>query len=99
MTDTPSILLENQKLPQKSSFPLPSLTEKSEWSLQKCIPGVRNSPKRVFICCSRRFVVALVSFGMFIFISQLVGDLYINYVVMEILTIVRIPVTWILYLK
>lgn len=51
------------------------------------------------IICYQWFVVALVSFGMFIFVSQLVGDLYVNYVVMEIITIVRIPVTWILYLK
>ena len=43
--------------------------------------------------------MALVSFGMFIFISQLVGNLYVNYTIMEIITIFRIPVTWILYLK
>ncbi|XP_078355442.1 solute carrier family 22 member 6-B-like [Oculina patagonica] len=36
---------------------------------------------------------------MFIFISQLVGDLYVNYTIMEVITTLRIPVTWILYLK
>ena len=46
-----------------------------------------------------RFAVALVSFGIFIFISQLVGNLYVNYIVMEVLTTARIPVTWFLYLK
>ena len=46
-----------------------------------------------------RFVVALVSFGVFIFISQLVGNLYVNYTIMEIIATLRIPVTWILYLK
>ncbi|CAH3139934.1 unnamed protein product [Pocillopora meandrina] len=51
------------------------------------------------IICYQWFVVAMVNVGMFIFISQLVGDLYVSYVVIEILTVVRIPVTWILYLK
>ncbi|KAL9982536.1 hypothetical protein ACROYT_G004590 [Oculina patagonica] len=51
------------------------------------------------IICYQWFVVALVSFGMFIFISQLVGDLYVNYTIMEVITTLRIPVTWILYLK
>lgn len=51
------------------------------------------------ILCYQWFVVALVGFGIYIFISQLVGDIYINYVVMKVATIARIPVTWIIYLK
>lgn len=51
------------------------------------------------IICYQWFAVALVSFGIFIFISQLVGNLYVNYIVMEVLTTARIPVTWFLYLK
>ncbi|KAJ7388482.1 hypothetical protein OS493_037392, partial [Desmophyllum pertusum] len=51
------------------------------------------------IICYQWFAVALVSFGMFIFISQLVGDIYVNYIIMKVVTILRIPVTWILYLK
>ncbi|KAL9982535.1 hypothetical protein ACROYT_G004589 [Oculina patagonica] len=51
------------------------------------------------IICYQWFVVALVFFGMFIFISQLVGDIYVNYTIMMVVTTLRIPVTWILYLK
>jgi len=55
--------------------------------------------KWTVILCYQWFVVALVSFGMYIFISQLVGNIYINYFIMEVITTLRIPVTWILYLK
>lgn len=55
--------------------------------------------KWTMVICYQWFVVALVSFGMFIFISQLVGNLYINYLIMEVLTTARIPVTWFLFLK
>ena len=73
------------------------------------IDALPPCPHKKYRCCPEicqwnflsisRFVVALVSFGMFIFISQLVGNLYINYLIMEVLTTARIPVTWFLFLK
>ena len=47
------------------------------------------------VCC--RFVVALVGFGFFI--SQLVGNLYVNYTIMNVITTLKIPLTWMLYLR
>ncbi|KAL9982534.1 hypothetical protein ACROYT_G004588 [Oculina patagonica] len=49
--------------------------------------------------CYQWFATALVGFGMFIFISQLVGDLYVNYTIMMLVSTLRIPVSWILQLK
>ena len=49
------------------------------------------------VCC--RFVVALVGFGIFLFISQLVGNLYVNYTIMNVITTLKIPLTWMLYLR
>ena len=46
-----------------------------------------------------RFVVSLVNFGIFIFISGLKGNLYLKFALMEVFTTARIPVTWFLYLK
>lgn len=46
-----------------------------------------------------RFVVSLVNFGIFIFISGLMGNLYVKFALMEVFTTARIPVTWFLYLK
>ena len=52
---------------------------------------------KYIICC--RFVVALVGFGIFLFVSQLVGNLYVNYSIMNVITTLKIPLTWILYLR
>lgn len=46
-----------------------------------------------------RFAVALVSFGIFLFVNQLVGNIYANYFIMEAVACVKLPATWYLYLK
>ena len=52
---------------------------------------------KYYTCC--RFVVALVYFGIFLFISQLVGNLYVNYTIINVITTLKIPLTWILFLR
>ncbi|XP_067038000.1 organic cation transporter protein-like isoform X2 [Acropora muricata] len=55
--------------------------------------------KWTLIICYQWFVVSLVNFGIFIFISGLKGNLYLKFALMEVFTTARIPVTWFLYLK
>ncbi|XP_001622468.2 organic cation transporter protein [Nematostella vectensis] len=49
--------------------------------------------------CFQWFAVALVNFGIFIFVSQLAGNLYVNYAIMRTLTTVRVPPLYFLTLK
>jgi len=46
-----------------------------------------------------RFAVALVSFGIFLFVNQLVGNIYVNYLIMEGIAVLKLPATWYLFLK
>ncbi|XP_031557355.1 organic cation transporter protein-like [Actinia tenebrosa] len=45
------------------------------------------------------FSTALESFGILIFFTQLAGDPYLNYLILAIATVVRVPFTWVVFLK
>ncbi|KAJ7388480.1 hypothetical protein OS493_037390 [Desmophyllum pertusum] len=51
------------------------------------------------IMCYQWFTVALVSFGIFIFVSQLVGDIHVNYLIMKGVAVLKLPVAWYFLLK
>lgn len=41
----------------------------------------------------------MVSFGIFLFVNQLVGNIYVNYLIMEGIAVLKLPATWYLFLK
>lgn len=41
----------------------------------------------------------MVSFGVFLFVNQLVGNVYANYLIMEVIAVLKLPATWYLLLK
>ncbi|EDO37764.1 predicted protein [Nematostella vectensis] len=45
------------------------------------------------------FSVALVTFGMYLFVEQLAGDLFVNYTIMRTVTTLRVFINWIVYGK
>ncbi|XP_020914741.1 organic cation transporter protein isoform X2 [Exaiptasia diaphana] len=51
------------------------------------------------IVCYEWFAVSLVSFGILLFMTQLSGDIYLNYIVTRIAATIRVPFTYIIYLK
>jgi len=55
--------------------------------------------KWAVIFCYQWFAVALVSFGIFLFVNQLVGNIYVNYLIMEGIAVLKLPATWYLFLK
>ncbi|XP_078357827.1 organic cation transporter protein-like [Oculina patagonica] len=55
--------------------------------------------KFALIFCYQWFAVALVSFGIFLFVNQLVGNIYVNYLIMEGVAVFKLPATWYLFLK
>ncbi|EDO41936.1 predicted protein [Nematostella vectensis] len=61
----------------------------------------RTSKMRKFslIVCLHWFVTALLGFGIFLFIMQLAGNIYINYFIMRFLTLLRVFLSWLLYAK
>ncbi|KAJ7388477.1 hypothetical protein OS493_037387 [Desmophyllum pertusum] len=61
-----------------------------------------RSPKMrkwAVVMCYQWFAVALISFGIFLFVSQLVGNIYLNYFIMEFVAVFKLPATYYLYLK
>ncbi|XP_031559098.1 organic cation transporter protein-like isoform X2 [Actinia tenebrosa] len=51
------------------------------------------------IICYQWFVVAFVYFGIYLFLTQLAGNIYVNYTIMKSATLLRVPATWLIYLK
>ncbi|XP_048582192.1 organic cation transporter protein isoform X1 [Nematostella vectensis] len=45
------------------------------------------------------FSVALVTFGMYLFVEQLAGNLFVNYTIMRTVTTLRVFINWIVYGK
>ncbi|EDO25711.1 predicted protein, partial [Nematostella vectensis] len=42
------------------------------------------------------FAVSLLSFGMFLFILQLAGNLYLNYLISDLIKLLKFPFAWFL---
>ncbi|XP_032229103.1 organic cation transporter protein [Nematostella vectensis] len=52
--------------------------------------------KRTLILCFNWFVISLISFGIYLYITALAGNLYVNYLVMTLLSIPHLPISWFL---
>ncbi|KAK3755611.1 hypothetical protein QZH41_017604, partial [Actinostola sp. cb2023] len=51
------------------------------------------------IVCYQWFAVSLVNYGIVFFLTQLTGNIYANYTIMNVVSTLLIPLTWIVYLK
>ncbi|EDO33656.1 predicted protein, partial [Nematostella vectensis] len=52
--------------------------------------------KRTLILCFNWFVISLISFGIYLYITALAGNLYVNYLVMTLLSVPHLPISWFL---
>ncbi|XP_032230207.2 organic cation transporter protein isoform X2 [Nematostella vectensis] len=55
--------------------------------------------KLTLILCFNWFVISLVSFGMYLYITALAGNLYVNYLVMALLSMPQLLFSWFLMQK
>ncbi|XP_032234106.2 solute carrier family 22 member 13 isoform X2 [Nematostella vectensis] len=53
--------------------------------------------KWTFILAFQWFAVSLLAFGTYIFVSQLAGDIYTNYFIMNGIGFINIPIQWVLF--
>ncbi|KAK3736529.1 hypothetical protein QZH41_015145 [Actinostola sp. cb2023] len=55
--------------------------------------------KWTLIVCYQWFAVALVSFGIVFFLTQLAGNIYLNITIMQIASLLRVALAWIIFLN
>ncbi|KAK3753623.1 hypothetical protein QZH41_014730, partial [Actinostola sp. cb2023] len=55
--------------------------------------------KWIIIMCYQWFVVAMVSFGILLFVTQLAGSPYINFLIMNSAASIKVILTYVVYLK